>query len=194
MLSSKKTYEEAQKLLMDGKLNESIDTFTRAIYEGERSEISYLSRGVAHLKNNEKRRAVDDFSTVEMMNDENVRAHFYKGIAHLTMKEMNEAIAEFDRTIELDPDNGAAFFARGSAYAELGNEELATKNIKTAISFSEAGATELQETIGLWRTEFDKAVSIVSGYRNTPELNLSKEEYDQVMNWLGESYLKEKFH
>ncbi len=194
MSTSKQTYEEAQSLLMDGKLDESIDKFTRAISEGERSEVSYLSRGVAYLRNHDEKRAIRDFTIVEEMNDENVRAHFYKGIAHLTKKAFNEAIEEFDRTIELNPEHGAAFFARGSAYVQLGNNELATKNIKTAISFSETNVTGLQETIGLWRTDFDKAISIATGAMEVPEMELTQDEYNKVLGWLEKGYKEEKFH
>ncbi len=194
MLTSKKIYEEAQQLLINGKLSESIEAFTRAINSGEKSEISFLSRGVAYLRNNDKENAISDFTEVEKMNDQNVRAHFYNGIAYLTKKALKEAISEFDRTIELNPEHGAAFFARGSAYAELGNDELATKNIKTAISFSETNVAELQETIGLWRTEFDKALSIAVNGREFPEMTLTHDEYHKVTSWLEKGYKEEKFH
>ncbi len=194
MLTSKQIFEEAQSLFMDGKLDESIKAFTEAINSGEKSEVSYLSRGVAYLRNNDKENAISDFTEVEKMNDQNVRAHFYNGIAYLTKKSLKEAISEFDRTIELNPEHGAAFFARGSAYAELGNEELATKNIKTAISFSETNVAELQETIGLWRTEFDKALSIAINGREAPEMTLTHDEYHKVTSWLEKGYKEEKFH
>ncbi len=194
MSTSKQTYEEAQSLLVNGKLDESIEKFTRAISEGERTEVSYLSRGVAYLRNHDEKRAINDFTVVEEMNDGNVRAHFYKGIALMTKKAFNEAIEEFDRTIELNPEHGAAFFARGSVYAQLGNNELATKNIKTAITFSETNVTGLQETIGLWRTDFDKAISIATGEMAVPEMALTEDEYHKVMSWLDRGYKEEKFH
>lgn len=194
MTASREIFENAQHLFVDGKLKESIEAFTKAINSGEKSEVSFLSRGVAYLRNHEMDKAVDDFSEVVHLDDHNIRAHFYRGIAYLTMENYTSAIKEFDRTIELKPDHGAAFFARGTAYAQLGNDELATKNIKTAITFSESNIFGLQETLGLWRTQFDKAISIASGEKDMPEMTLTHDEYHKVMSWLEKGYKEEKFH
>jgi tetratricopeptide (TPR) repeat protein len=194
MKASRDIFEDAQRLLIDGKFKESIEAFTRAINSGEKSEISFLSRGVAYLRNRETDKAIDDFSEAVHLDDRSVRAHFYRGVAFLTIENYKSAIAEFDRTIELKPDHGAAYFARGAAFAQLGNDELATKNIKTALTFSESSVYGLQETLGLWRTEFDKAISIASGQKKMPEMTLSHDEYHRIMNWLEKGYKEEKYH
>jgi tetratricopeptide (TPR) repeat protein len=126
--------------------------------------------------------------------DHNVRAHFYRGIAYLTMEDYKDAITDFDRTIELEPENGAAFFARGTAYAHIGDDDLATKNIKTAISFSEASIYGLQETIGLWRTQFDKTLSIMSGRKRPLGMSLTEDEVSKLKKWIKEEYRNETFH
>jgi tetratricopeptide (TPR) repeat protein len=174
MKASRDIFEDAQRLLIDGKFKESIEAFTRAINSGEKSEISFLSRGVAYLRNRETDKAIDDFSEAVHLDDRSVRAHFYRGVAL--------------------PDHGAAYFARGAAFAQLGNDELATKNIKTALTFSESSVYGLQETLGLWRTEFDKAISIASGQKKMPEMTLSHDEYHRIMNWLEKGYKEEKYH
>ena len=79
-------------------------------------------------------------------------------------------------------------------YVYIGDDELATKNIKTAITFSEASMYGLQETLGLWRTQFDRALSQVTGEKKAPELKLTHEEYYKIMNWLEEGYEKETYH
>ena len=112
----------------------------------------------------------------------------------MTKDDYEHAIAEFDRTIQLQPEHGAAMFARGTAYAQIGNEEMASKNIKTAITLSESNIYGLQETIGLWRTQFDRALSQMSGEKKPPEMTLSHDEYHKVMEWLEEGYEKEKYH
>lgn len=193
-MKTSKIYEDAQRLMIKGHIKESIEAFSKAIDSGDRSEIVYLSRGVALLRNCEIDRAIEDFSEVVRKDDHNVRAHFYKGIAHMTKEDYKNAIAEFDKTIELDPNHGAAFFARGTAHAQLGNDELATKNIKTAISFSESNIYGLQETIGLWRTQFDKAISQMSGEKAAPEMALTHDEYHKLMEWLEKGYKEETFH
>jgi tetratricopeptide (TPR) repeat protein len=194
MTASREIFEDAQRLLVDGKFTESIEAFTRAINSGEKKEISFLSRGVAYLRNHEMDKAIGDFSEAVHMDDHSIRAHFYRGIAYLTKEDYKSAIADFDRTIKLKPDHGAAFFARGATYAQLGNDELATANVKTAVTFSDANVFGLQETLGLWRTEFDKAISIASGEKNMPEMTLTHDEYHRVMSWLEKGYKEEKYH
>lgn len=174
--------------MVEGKYKESIEAFTEAIKEGEHSDLVFLSRGVAYLRDHQSARAINDFNEVVRRNDLNVRAHFYRGIAYMAKEDYKEAISEFDKTIELDGNHAAAFFARGTAYAQIGDDDQATKNIKTAISFSEAGMYGLQETLGLWRTQFDRALAQVSGEKAAPEIKLTHDEYHKIMNWLDEGY------
>jgi tetratricopeptide (TPR) repeat protein len=139
-------FENAQRLFVEGKLKESIEGFTKAIDAGEKSEIAFLSRGVAHLKNHETDQAINDFSKAVKINDNNFRSHV------------------------------AAYFARGTAYAHMGNEKEAQKSIKTAIMSSETNIMELSESIGLWRTQFDKTISIMTGEKKPIEMALTEEE------------------
>lgn len=194
MKTSKRIIDNARRLMIQGRLKESIEAFTEAINGGELSDLVFLSRGVAFLKDHQAARAIDDFSEVVRRNERNVRAHFYKGIAYMTKEDYQNAIVEFDKTIKLDGNHAAAFFARGTAYAHLGNDELATKNIKTAITFSEANIYGLQETLGLWRTQFDRALSQVAGEKKAPELKLTHDEHHKVINWLEEGYGEEPYH
>jgi len=194
MKSTRRIVDEARRFMIEGKYKESIDAFTVAIEGGDVSDIVFLSRGVAYLKDHQTARAIDDFSQVVKRNESNIRAHFYKGIAYMAREDYGDAISEFDRTIELDGNHAAAFFARGTAYAQLGNDEMATKNIKTAITFSEANMYGLQETLGLWRTQFDRALSQVTGEKEAPELKLTRDEFHKVMNWLEEGYDEETYH
>jgi tetratricopeptide (TPR) repeat protein len=194
MAASREIFKLAKRLLVTGKVNESIEAFTRALHAGEKKNIVYLSRGVAYLKIHNSDKAIEDFSEVVKRDDHNVRAHFYRGVAYMTKEDYQNAIVEFDRTIELKPDHGAAFFARGTAYAQMGNDELATKNIKTAITLSEASVYGLQETLGLWRTQFDRAISQMTEDKRAPEMKLTHDEYHRVMNWLEKGYKDETFH
>jgi tetratricopeptide (TPR) repeat protein len=194
MTAKKQLFEQAQRLFIDGKLSESIKAFTKAIDAGEKSEIAFLSRGVAFLRNHEPEKAIHDFSEVVKMDDNNVRAHYYKGIAYLTKEDYRHAISELDRTIELKPQHGAAFFARGTAYAQMGNEKEATMNIKSALMSSEASVMEFGETIGLWRTQFDKTISIMSGEKIPAEMSLTEEEVNKVRAWLEQGFGSKRTH
>jgi tetratricopeptide (TPR) repeat protein len=188
MTTSRQILEDAKLLLVEGKVTESIEAFTKAINIGEKTDISYLSRGVAYLRNHEAEKAINDFTEVVKRNNRNARAHYYRGIAYMTKDDYKDAITDFDKTIELDPENTAAFFARGTAYANIGNDEMAMKNIKTAITFSESGIYGLQESIGLLRTDFDKTMSIMKGLKEPAGMELTEDEVEKLKTWLGEKY------
>ncbi len=179
-MESRKIFENAQRLFLEGKLNESITLFSDAIESGEETEIAYLSRGVAYLKSKQINSAINDFGAVVTINDENVRAHYYRGIAYMSDNKFSEAISEFDRTIQLKPNNGAAFFARGTAYSQLGDEYQANKNMQTAITFSEADVYELQELIGLWQTQLDRAMMPKTDKGDLPTMGISEDEVKKV--------------
>jgi tetratricopeptide (TPR) repeat protein len=189
-MEPKKIFENAQRLFLEGRFKESINTFSVAIETGEKTEIAYLSRGVAYLKTKQEEKAIADFSKAVTMNEENMRAHFYRGIAYMTAEEYREAITDFDKTIQLKPDNGAAFIARGTAYAQIGNQSEANKNIKTAIAFSEENICGLQETVGLWRAQFDRAMMVMKYKEQLLHMSL----WDDEMLHIEKLPDQEKYH
>lgn len=169
---------------MEGKKSKSISAFTEAIEAGMKTEISFLSRGVAHLQTGQVEKAIEDFTGVVNMNDNNMRAHFYRGIAYMSKEDFKKAVSDFDKTIELKPDHGAAYFARGSAYVRMGNEKEAVKNFKTALKFCGAVSPGFADTIGIFRPQFDKTMTMMTEERNHPIMELSEDEIECVKHWL----------
>ncbi len=185
-MDSRKLFRNAQKIFVNGEINESIDAFTKSIEAGQKTEIAFLSRGVAYLKTDLVESALEDFSIVIDMNSQNYRAYFYRGTAFMRIEDFHSALSDYDKTIELKPDYGTAFFARGTAYAQIGNEFEASRNIKTAISFSESSIQEFSDHYGMFRTQFDKAIAIMAGEGVMPTMLLSDNEMNTVRKWLKE--------
>ena len=185
-INTKELFINAQRLFIEGKKHECIDAFTKAISAGEKTEIAFLSRGVAFLRTEQIDKAIEDFGRVVSMNNNNMRAHYYRGIAYMSRNDFKNAIDDFNRTIELKPDHGAAFFARGSAYAQLGDAEEAAKNFKTALIYSETEAQGFADTFGIFRTQFDKTLALMTGEGKMPVMELTNEEIDKLKKWLEE--------
>lgn len=182
----KELFGKGQKLFVEGKLRESIDAFTKAIAAGEKTEIIFLSRGVAYFKAEEYDNAIHDFGTVININDHNFRAHFYRGTAFMAKEEYKKAIADFDETIKIKPDFGAAFFARGTAYTELGNDDEAKKSMQTAITCSESSLRWVADHYGTFQTQFDKALSLMSDEDTLLTLHLDDEQLKSLKKRLEE--------
>jgi Flp pilus assembly protein TadD len=185
-INAKELFGNAQRLFIEGKKHECIDAFTMAIAAGEKTEIAFLSRGVAFLRTEQIDRAIEDFGRVVSMNDNNMRAHYYRGIAYMARNDFKNAVDDFNKTIELKPDHGAAFFARGSAYAQLGDTAEAAKNFKTALIYSETEAQGFADTFGIFRTQFDKTLALMTGEGKMPVMELTDEEINKLRKWLEE--------
>jgi tetratricopeptide (TPR) repeat protein len=185
-INSKELFRTAQRLFIEDKKHECIDVFSKAIDAGEKTQIAYLSRGVAFIKTEQTDDAIKDFSMVVSMNNNNMRAHFYRGIAYLSKADFHNAIRDFDKTIELKPDHGAAFFARGSAYAQSGDTSEAARNFKTALIYSETEAQGFADTFGIFRTQFERTLALMTDESKMPVLELTEDEIDKLKSWLEE--------
>lgn len=183
--AARELFQTAQRLFIAGKHRESIAAFTEFIAMRGETEIALLSRGVSYLKTGQLDKSIEDFRIVITINPDNFRAYFYRGTAYMAAEDFEKAITDFDRTIELQPDYGAAFFARGSAYAQIGNKYEAVRNIRTAITFSDAGSQGFTETFGLFKIPFDKALSAMADTQNAPKNLLSENEIKAVRKWLA---------
>ncbi len=184
IMAARILFDEAQRLFIQGKYTECIEVFTEFIAKRGMPAIAFLSRGVAYFKTGQIDKAVEDFSAVIEMNNRNFRAYFYRGMTYMVKGDFTNSIIDFDKTIELKPDYGAAFFARGSAYAQIGDEYEAARDIKTAITFSESDIEGFTDTFGLFRTQFDKAMTIMTDMDKAPVMKLSEEEINTVKKWL----------
>ncbi len=183
-MDAKELFREGQSFFVEGKYEESIASFSKAIEAGEKSEIVFLSRGVAYFRMEKFDRAAQDFNIVVDMNSRNFRAHFYRGITYMTEKEYEKAIKDFDDAIKINSDYGAAFFARGAAYTQIGNEYEAQRSIQSAISCSEASMQWIADHYGMFRTQFDQALALMPGENDFPEsrserINKLKEFFEE---------------
>jgi len=185
-MEAKELFLEAQLHLLRGELEDSVETFTRAIGAGATDALAYLSRGTAYMKLEDPGRAIEDFSTAIQKDAGSARAYYYRGAARMLKDELEEAVEDFTRAIELNPENGAAFFARGTCHAQLENDDEATRDIKTALAYSETAAQGFADSMGLIRTHFDMAMSLLSGERRATSMELTEEEQATIKRWLEE--------
>ena len=70
-MDAKELFREGQGFLVEGKYKEGIESFSKAMEAGEKTEIAFLSRGVAYFKMEQFDEAAEDFNTVINMNSGN---------------------------------------------------------------------------------------------------------------------------
>lgn len=184
-MKTKKIFEDAQRLFVNGKYEESVRSFTRAMESGAESSLACLSRGVAYLKLGKMDEAISDFSKSIAENPGSTRGYYYRGMGYLARENYEAALPDLNRVIEMDPEHGAAHLARGTLYGLMGDDEKSVRDMKTAIIKSETQIQGFADTFGILRTQFHKAVAHVSGERaHDPALVLTNEEIEQVKKWL----------
>jgi tetratricopeptide (TPR) repeat protein len=176
-------FEEGKRLFVEGKLEESINAFTKALEAGYDAKISYLSRGAAYLKLREADQAIGDFSKAIELDNSSARSYYYRGMACAQKKDFEKAVADFSKAIDLKPDDGASIFARGASYIELGKLEDAGRDIKNAANYLAAAVQGYASTIGD-RTHLDRVLAVLEGERRTETLDINEDELETIRQWL----------
>jgi tetratricopeptide (TPR) repeat protein len=184
-------FEEGKRLFVEGKLEESIDVFTKAINGGFDQKIAYLSRGSAYLRLKDADKAIADFSKAIELDNTSARAYYYRGMANTQKKDFEKGVADFSRAIELKPDDGASIFARGASYIELGKLEEAGKDIKNASNYLAAAVQGYASTIGD-RTHLDKVLAVLEGERRDKTIEINEDELKTIKKWLTGGVSKEE--
>ena len=184
-------FEEGKRLFVEGKLEESIHAFTKALEAGFEPTMTYLSRGAAYLKLKEPDRAIVDFGRAIELDNANFRAYYYRGMANSQKRDFEKAVADFSKAIELKPDEGSAIFARGASYIELGKLEEAGKDIKNATNYLAAAVQGYASTIGD-RTHLDRVLAVLEGERRAETLEINEAELETIRKWLKGGVSKEE--
>ncbi len=182
-----KLMADAQRHFLQKEYKESIEVFTRIIESGEMQEMAHLSRGVAYFQLKEYEKAIVDFNRVVELNNQNSRAYYFLGMSSLMKRRFEDSISALDKSIKLKPDNKSAFFTRGIAHAEAGNEDEAAKNIKAALMSSESDVQNFADNYGVFKTQFEKAFSVMTGEKEPPTVKLTDDEKGKLMKWLDET-------
>ena len=184
-MDPKQLIREAQLLFVEGKIRESIESFTKALEAGADPFMVYLSLGVAHMKLKEVDRAIDDFNKAIDVNSKNARAYYYRGMVFLAKDEFEKAVSDFSIALELKPDLHTAKFARATAYARMEKFVEAAIDLRAVLPQLEANVQSFVDTYGIMRTEMWKVIAQITE-RPTPSLELTEKEIDIIKKWLVE--------
>lgn len=177
---------DAQRLFLEGEYEASIKKFTEALDGGAEAFMVFLSRGVAYLRMKQMDKAIKEFGKAIDKNPDNFRGYYYRGVIYLSNDDFKRALPDLNQVIELDPEHGPAHLARGTLYGLVGEDEKSVMDLKTAIIKSESAIQGFSDTLGLFRTQFHKAMSLMAGESEGPALSLTEDEIDQVKKWVEE--------
>jgi tetratricopeptide (TPR) repeat protein len=126
-------FEQGIECLDHGDFDNAIDCFTEVIRVDPAHELAYTYRGNTYLDLGQFDLAIGDFLKAIKLNP---TAFTYSclGDAYLAKEHYGLAVADYTEAIRLDPNSFLAHSGRGSAYRIMGENELAIKDLRKALS------------------------------------------------------------
>jgi len=129
-----------------GKYDQAIVQYSKAIQSSPDSEQAYLKRGYDYIRTLQFDLAVGDLDKALELNPNDESAYVNRGIALINegfrdKAKLNLAVADLSKALALNPDDPVALHNRGFAYALNGQTSLAAADLNRALQLSKDPAT-----------------------------------------------------
>jgi PQQ-dependent catabolism-associated CXXCW motif protein len=192
----------------EGKYDEAIRDFSKAIELNPQHVEAYYNRGLAHAKKGDYGAAMTDLleaATLDPARNAEVQAllldkkyasaYFQRGRIELAKGAYDRAIADYDQAIQLNPEYDEAYSYRGTAYYSKGDYGQAVKdydqaiqiNPKLAVAYVNRGIAYTSKSNYVHAiADFDAAIEIdskfIQAYFFRGSAYLAKGDYDNAIN------------
>jgi tetratricopeptide (TPR) repeat protein len=127
-------YNLGCSLFDEGKIEEAIDNYNKAINIKPDYIGAYNNRAVAYHKLGHYQRAIEDYNQTIRLKPDNDLAYYNIGLSYIGLGQYQLAINNFNEAIRLNPNYARAYNNRGISYNELGQYQLAIDDFNKAIS------------------------------------------------------------
>lgn len=120
--------DQGSKLLKEGKYEEAIDRFTKAISEDSSNPVYYYYRGASFERNGNMEKALEDYQKSIELKPEFILPISRTARIHAKQKDFEKAIEFYKKAIELGDQDATTYYNYGACLRNLGNSGEA-KNI-----------------------------------------------------------------
>ncbi len=120
----------------DGKINEAVEDFSKAIEEDGHFPQAYAARGTAYLMLTRPAKAAEDFNKALQLDPKNPTTYVNRARALMGLKMYSEAEDDLNTAIELSPGLTAAYFNRGVLRMMQEDKEGALEDFNKCISIN----------------------------------------------------------
>jgi len=117
----------------EGKLDEAIQEYCKAIAVDPDYAEPYISRALAHFYLGTLNEAIADNNIAISLDPKYAVAYRNRGIAYAILGKFQQAHEDFNKAIELDPRDANAYFNRGLSYQKQDDCKLAIQDYDKAI-------------------------------------------------------------
>jgi tetratricopeptide (TPR) repeat protein len=162
--------EAGKQALREGKYDEAVESFTRAIANSQDTGLPdpqkieadvYFQRGTAYLGMGFPDTAAQDFTTAINLTPQEGAYFEQRACAHQDLGDSYNALRDATQAIRLSPDNTAAYQIRGEVYLQRAQYERATADFEQAIeqdpTLAEATRAQLADAYARWGEQLSQA-------------------------------------
>ena len=131
-----KIHEEAEKALKEGKLEESIQLYTKALKEDPNNIDIISDRGVAYLNLSQKKECFEDLNKALQLQPDYAYRYACRAFAKKHFGDLDGAIIDYEKAVELDPEDTIAHNNLGLLLEQKGYQKKAQERFDKADKLS----------------------------------------------------------
>jgi tetratricopeptide (TPR) repeat protein len=135
-------------LFTEGRMEEAIDHYNKAISIKQNSADNYNNRGVAYGKLGQHQRAIEDYNRAIRLKPDYAEAYFNMGNVYSELSQYQQAIENYNKAIYLKPDYLQAYGNRGTAYLNQGNRESGCSDAQKVCAWGDCRLLEIAKGKG----------------------------------------------
>jgi tetratricopeptide (TPR) repeat protein len=126
-------FNEGLLSAIDGKFQDAIDEFAKAIKEGMNNWQVYYQRGLAYLDALNYEDAIADFSKAITFDQNDYRPYYRRSVANFYAQHFQQVVDDANQALAKQPNQELMYFYRGRANLFLGNPGAAADDFTAAI-------------------------------------------------------------
>ncbi len=178
--------EKGVALVMEGKYNEAIEAFNKAIELNPKDAVAYNNRGAAYGQTGNYKQQIEDSSKALQLNPKDAVAFNNRGVAYGELSNYEQEIEDCTKAIELNPKLAVAYYHRGIAYHKMGNRKQAIKDKSKAYALNPRKTWSKVEVVtseAAAHTTDENRVKVI-GNRDSKRYHLpGMKYYDKVLEY-----------
>lgn len=133
--------------LREGKLEEAVARYDRAIELYPKNEYPYYARGYARLILGELDKAIADYSRALAICPDYAEAYNDRGYAKVKQGDWQGALADYSKAIEIDAKCVSAYMNRGLLKLHLGKDREAQKDFERCLKLNPGMKKSLEQSL-----------------------------------------------
>ncbi|HIA51630.1 MAG TPA: tetratricopeptide repeat protein [Candidatus Melainabacteria bacterium] len=162
--------DKAADFAKDGKFEEAIAHYTKAVELNPKSISALLNRSTAYETIGEHKKALADLSALLAISPNYVVAYVNRAWSHGRHKEFAEALEDCNKALAIDPKCAAAFNNRAAVYNDLGQYDKSLDDSTKAIDLAPHLAAAY-DTRGVARRHLKQFQQAIDDFNKALSLN-----------------------